>query len=113
MQITINSTKFGVNETYKINKIRGTMNTHNEFVYDVDFLKSGQTTFTDIVIGLIGKSREEIEISPNEVIQRSRKVDDAFSFSDEIVSQISSSPPYHYGPVTSGNEARYNFATYT
>lgn len=111
--LTINSVKFGIDTTYKINKVRGRMNGHNELIYDIDFLKSGQTTFTDIVIGLIGKSREEIEISPNEVIQRFRKVDDAFSFSDEIVSQISSSPPYHYGPVTSGNEARYNFATYT
>jgi len=47
------------------------------------------------------------------VIQRFRKVDDAFSFSDEIVSQTSDSAPYHYGPVTTGNEGRYNFATYT
>jgi hypothetical protein len=111
--LTINSTKFGVNTTYKINKVRGRINGHDEFIYHIDFLKSGQTTFTDIVIGLIGKTNEEIEISPNEVLQRFRKVDDAFSFSDEIISQTSDSPPYHYGPVTSGNEAKYNFSTYT
>lgn len=111
--LTINSTKFGIDAVYKVNRVRGRMNGHDEMIYDIDFLKSGQTTFTDIVIGLIGKSREEIEISPNEVIQRFRKVDDAFSMSDEIVSQTSDSAPYHYGPVTLGNEGRYNFATYT
>jgi len=110
--ISIDSTKFGVTETYKINKISGGMNGSDEFVYKVDFLKSGQTTFTDIVIGLIGKSREEIEISPNEVIQRFRKVEDAFSMSDEIVSITKTSGPYGYGPVTTLTEARYNFATY-
>lgn len=113
MSILINSVKFGINETYKINKIRGSMDTHDEFIYDIDFLKSGQTTFTDIIIGLIGKTREGIEISPNEVIQRFRKVDDAFSMSDAIVSVTSDSPPYHYGPVSAGNEALYSFSTFT
>tara|TARA_R100001143_G_scaffold63549_1_gene71782 strand:- start:8933 stop:10462 length:1530 start_codon:yes stop_codon:yes gene_type:complete len=111
--VTINSTKFNVDTTYKVNKVRGSINGHDQFIYKIDFLKSGQTTFTDIIIGLIGKSREEIEISPNEVLQRFRKVSDAFSFSDEVVSKTSDSPPYHYGPVTTGNEARYNFSTYT
>ena len=113
MAIKINSAKFGIDETYKINKIRGTMNGFDQFIYDVDFLKSGQTTFTDIVIGLIGKSREEISISPNEVIQRFRKVEDAFSMSDEIVSVTTTEGPYGYGPVTTLTEARYNFATYS
>ncbi len=112
--ITINSTKFGVDDRYRINKLRGTMNGSDEFIYDVEFLKSGQTTFTDIVIGLIGKSREGIEISPNEVIQRFRKVDDAFSMADEIVSVVAKTGPYYYGPVTGSNEPGvYNFSTYT
>jgi len=111
--LTIDSDKFGVSEDYKINKISGSMNGSDEFIYKVDFLKSGQTTFTDIVIGLIGKSREEISISPNEVIQRFRKVEDAFSMSDEIVSVTTTEGPYGYGPVTTLTEARYNFATYS
>ena len=113
MAIKINSAKFGIDETYKINKIRGTMNGFDQFIYDVDFLKSGQTTFTDIVIGLIGKSREEISISPNEVIQRFRKVDDAFSMSDEIVSVTTTEGPYGYAPVTTKTVAKYNFSTYS
>ena len=111
--IDINSVKFGVTDTYKINKISGGMNGSDEFIYNVDFIKSGETTFTDIIIGLIGKSREEISISPNEVIQRFRKVEDAFAMTDEIVSVTTQTGPYGYGPVTSLTEARYNFATYS
>jgi len=113
MSITINSTKFGINEVYMINKIRGTMNGFDQFIYNVDFLKSGETTFTDIVIGLINKSRESIEISPNEVIQRFRKVEDAFSMSDEIVSVTTTEGPYGYAPVTTKTVAKYNFSTYS
>jgi len=113
MSITINSAKFGVNEVYMINKIRGSMNGFDQFIYDVDFLKSGETTFTDIVIGLINKSREAIEISPNEVIQRFRKVEDAFSMSDEIVSVTTTEGPYGYSPVTTKTVAKYNFSTYS
>jgi hypothetical protein len=112
--IRINSAKFGVDDTYKINKIRGSMNGHDELIYDIDFLKSGQTTFTDIVVGLIGRSREGIEISPNEVIQRFRKVEEAFSMADEIVETSFTTGPYFYGPTTGGNEeARYSFSTYS
>ena len=111
--LNINSVKFGVTDTYKINKVSGSMNGHDEFIYSVDFIKSGETTFTDIIIGLIGKSREEISISPNEVIQRFRKVEDAFSMSDEIVSVTTTEGPYGYAPVTAKTLAKYNFSTYS
>lgn len=111
--IVINSARFGVNRSYKINRIKGQTDGNDEFIFDVDFITSGQTTLTDILIDLMGQEKENIEISPDEVIQRFRVLVDAFSFSDEIVSTSVDSPPYHYGPVTTGNEGRYNFATYT
>lgn len=112
-KITIDSAKFGITDVYKINKVSGSMNGHDELIYSVDFIKSGQTTFTDIMIGLIGKQREGIEISPNEVIQRFRKVEDSFSMSDQIVSITMTTGPYKYGPVSGGGEAKYGFSTYS
>jgi len=111
--ISIQSTAFGIDDTYKINRIDGYMRNHDEFRYVVEFIKSGQTTLTDMLIGLIGKERDNVTISPDEVIQRFRQLDDTLGITDEIVSVDTDSPPYHYGPVTTGNEGKYNFATYT
>lgn len=111
--ITINSTRFGVNQEYKINRIKGKTDGNDEFVYDVEFITSGQITLTDMLIDLIGQEKENIQISPDEVIQRFRVLTDSFSFSDEMLASSVDSPPYHYGPVTSGNEGRYNFSTYS
>jgi hypothetical protein len=111
--LTITSTRFGVDAMYRVNKVRGTLKHLDAFEWKIEFLTSGQTKLTDILISLIGKDNQNVEISPNEVIQKFRQVVDAFSFSDEIVSVTSDSAPYHYGPVTAGNEGLYNFATYT
>lgn len=92
--VLINSTKFGVNETYKINRIRGQMDGHDRFIYDVQFIKSGQTTLTDMLIDLIGKERENIVISDQEVVQRVRNLTDTFGMTDEIVEVVKTSPPY-------------------
>ncbi len=110
--ITINSTRFGVNASYKINRIAGVMTQHGEFLYTVEFITSGQTTLTDILIDLIGRDNKNIEISPNEVIQRFRNLVDTFEVTDEIVEVTVDSPPYHWAPVSVGNEGKWNFATW-
>lgn len=111
--ILINSTRFGINQTYKVNRIRGAMTQHDEFEYTIEFITSGQTTLSDILIDLIGRDRKNVVISPDEVIQRFRNAYDEFSVADELVEITVDSAPYHYGPVTTGNEGKYNFATYT
>lgn len=111
--IHITSDRFGIDAKYKVNRITGAIKQHGEFEYTVEFITSGQTTLTDILVNLLGRDNQNIEISPDEVIQRFKKLNDAFGIGDEIVEMTKNAPPYHYGPVTTGNEARYNFATYT
>jgi hypothetical protein len=107
------STRFGVNKRYRINSISGTMKQYGEFEYDVEFITSGQTTLTDILIDLIGKENKNIEINPNEVIQRFRNLLDTFEVTDEITDVIQGTPPYAWAPVTTGNEGKWNFATWS
>jgi len=102
--VTINSVKFGVNTTYKINRVKATLKTKDELEYEIQFLKSGQTTLADILVGLIGKEKDNIVISNNEVIQKLRTVDDDFSMTDEIVSVTKKTGPYYWSPVTGDHE---------
>lgn len=113
-QVTINSTKFGVSDVYKVNAVSGSMNGHDTFEFSIDFIKSGQTTFDDILVGLIGRTRDEVSISANEVLQRIFSVADTFSMSDEVVSVTSKTGPYYYATATGGKEeAVWGFSTWT
>lgn len=111
--LTVDSDILGISGQFKVNRVQATMHDHNNFVYTVEFLKSGQTTFTDILVGLIGKEKDNVSISENEVLQKLRSLNDSFSLSDEILSTSATSGPYHYGPVVSGMEGTYGYATYT
>lgn len=111
--ITIDSDRFGVTKQYRVNSITGTMKQYGEFEYEVEFITSGQTTLTDILIDLIGKENKNIQISPDEVIQRFRNLLDTFEMSDEITEVDQDSPPYAWSPVTTGNSGAWNFATWS
>ena len=102
--VTIDSTKYGVNGVYKVNAVKGSMNGHNTFEFEIDFIKSGQTTFDDILVGLIGQSRDNITISANEVLQRLFSISDTFSMSDEIVDVTTKTGPYYYATAGAGRE---------
>lgn len=54
----------------------------------------------------------EDDIKEGETLLELQQLADS-SESTDSVTIITDSPPYHYGPVVAGNEARYNFATYT
>ena len=94
--ITINSTILGINDSYKINRITGQLNDHDSFEYTVQFIKSGEVTFTDMMVELIGKDKDNIVISDNEVLQRLLSISDTFGMTDEIVEVKKSSAPYTY-----------------
>lgn len=111
---TVNSTVFGkVNDQYKINSVTATMHDHENFVFSIDLIKSSQTTFTDIMLSLIGREKDNITIASNEVLQRFRKVSDQFDLSDEITAIIKTTGPYAYTPVSTKTAAKYNFSTYS
>lgn len=110
---TVNSTLFGkVDDVYKVNSVSAKMHDHQSFVFDVDLIKSSETDFTDIMMNLIGKEKDNITIATNEVLQRFRKVLDSFGLSDELTQVIKTSPPYGYGTVSTKTEGKYNFSTY-
>lgn len=110
MQIRINSTIFGVDKYFKINRITGKTKGNDYMEYTVSFLASGETTFTDIMVGLLGKDRQNIEISDDEVLQRL----ELFLEEVEIVDTLTSSKttgPYKWGP--DANVLRFNFGTWS
>lgn len=111
--IRINSARFGVDRIYKINSISGSIKHHGELEYSVGFIVSGQTTFTDIMIGLLGRDTDNIEISADEVIQRFRNLKDEFNLSDEITEVIKETGPYAWSPVTTNKSGKWGFFTWS
>lgn len=111
--VVVNIPTLGINDTYKINRVRAVMHTHNSLKYTVEFLKSGQTTLTDMLIGLIGQTRNNVTIADNEVIQRLKTLSDQFGMDDEIVEIIKTSGPYGFTPVTTKTAAKFNFSTFS
>ena len=107
--VTVNSTAHSVNEDYKINRVTASLNTHNEFIYSLEFIKSGQTTFSDLIISLFGKERDNLSISANEVLQKFADIEETFSISDSIEDVVKDTPNYQYAGVASDT---YNFSTY-
>lgn len=110
--LTVNSTLMGINEEFKINRVSATMRDSDSFKFKVDFIKSGQTTFTDLLIGLIGRDTDNITIADNEVLQKLKSIVDTFGLTDEIVSITSTTGPYGWGPVTTKTEAKWGFFTW-
>lgn len=96
-QITITSDIFDVDNNYKINRVSGRMNGHDSFEYDVQFIKSGNVNFTDIMVDLLGRERKNITIADNETIQRLRKFTESFGATDELVAITKTTGPYVYG----------------
>lgn len=111
--VTINSTKFGVNDTYKVNRVAASLHDHENFIYSIEFIKSGQTDLVDMLIGLLGREKDNITISDAEVLQKLRKVTDTFGFDDEIVSVTKTIGPYKYGTAATGTVGKYGFSTYS
>jgi hypothetical protein len=102
----------GITDTFKVNKVTAKMHDHENFVFTIEYIKSGQTTFTDMLVGLIGRSTENITIADNEVLQKLKTISDAFGLTDEIVSITSTTGPYGYGTVTTKTEGKYGFSTF-
>jgi hypothetical protein len=111
--VDINIPTLGLLGSYKINRVRARMHTHNALKYQVEFLKSGQTTLTDMLIGLIGQTRTNVTIADNEVVQRLKTLNDQFGLEDELVDIIKTTGPYAFTPVTTKTASKFNFSTFS
>lgn len=112
MQIRINSTIFGIDKLFKITRIMGRTRTGNSMEYNVQFIASGETTFTDIMVGLLGKDRQNIDIADDEVLQRLELFTETLSISDSLGTPITTTGPYTWG--TSGaSDLNWSFGTWS
>lgn len=112
--VTINSPILGlVDDQYKINSVSATLRDSENFMFSIELIKSGQTTYVDMLVGLIGQRTDNITISDNEVLQRIKKITDLFGVTDEIVSVTKTTGPYGFTPVTTKTAARFDFSTFS
>jgi hypothetical protein len=60
----------GIDKTFKINRIKAKARGNDHLEYEVRMIASGDITFTDIMVELLGKDKKNIVIASNEVLQR-------------------------------------------
>lgn len=94
--ITINSSIRGINKVFKITKITARARSSEALEYDIFCLASGETTFVDMMVGLLGKDRINVDINDDEVLQRLETFLESIN-SAEVLSASSKSPPYTWG----------------
>lgn len=109
-QIKINSTAFGVNQYFKINRIIGKARGSDHMEYQVFFIASGEYTFTDIMMGLLSKDLQNIDISNDEVLQRLEIFPESVSVADVLLA-VKKIAPYKWGPGSS-NDLVFDFGTW-
>jgi hypothetical protein len=55
MKILVNSTIRGINQYYRIVRVAAKAISPNSLEFTINLLASGKVTFTDIMVGLLGK----------------------------------------------------------
>jgi hypothetical protein len=110
MQIQINSPVYGINQSFKINRIIGTAIGNDRMEYTVNFLASGDTNFTDIMIGLLGQNTQNLVISNNEVLERLEDFTESMTMSDSLSVANITSGPYQWG--SDPNPLVWNFGVW-
>lgn len=109
--IKITSTQFGVDAYFKINRITARALSATQLEYTVKFLASGELTFTDIMVGLLGKDRQNIEVSDSEVVQRLELFTETVTIAEGAPTPTKTSPPYKWG-TGSSNDLVWGFGTW-
>lgn len=102
--LTVDSTAAGITESYKISKVTARAISPTALEYTVAFLQSGQVTFVDMMVGLLGVSAT---ITDSTAIRRLQLISEGMTISDAIGTPTRSSPPYVY------DTALYGFSTYS
>lgn len=109
-QISIALTDMGVTDTFTINNVRATL-IGDVLEYTVHFIKSGNVTFNDLMVGLLTQQRKSLQISDDDVVLRFLEIDvDTATLTDAVISIDTTSGPYTYAGGT--NDATYGFATW-
>ena len=111
-QLNIQSDIRDIDQTYKINNITIRVTGPNRLEYSVGVLVSGEITFTDIMVGLLGQEKQNIQIDENEVLQRLINIDEEVDMNTgESVVLIKNSAPYTWG-IGGSNDFNWDFWTW-
>lgn len=113
-KITLNSTIRNINKEFKINRISAKARGNDHLEYEIFMIASGDITFTDIMVELLGRDKQNIVIASNEVLQRLEWFGETATLSD-VLTTYKKSRPYTWG-VGGSNDALsprgWNFATW-
>ena len=109
-QIKIDSTIRGIDKFFKITRISARARGNDHLEYEVFCLASGEVTFTDIMVGLLGQNKINVDISDDEVLQRLETFLETITLV-EAVTPTTKSPPYTWG-IGGSNDFEWNFATW-
>lgn len=110
-KINVNSAIRNIDKNFKINRIVGKARSSGEMEYEVFIIASGQVTFTDIMVHLLGQDKKNIEIATNEVLQRLEQLLETVTIVERAGDPLATkdSGPYKWGPGST-NDWRWNFA---
>ena len=110
--INVNSTTLGINKDFKINRIEGRPDTSSRLIYTVYLIVSGEITFTDVMLMLLLKDRNNLDISDNEVLQAFISApDETITIVDAAPVVTSTSPPYTWG--SDADELSWSLGTWS
>lgn len=95
-RITLTSTIRNITKTFKINRIVGKARASGQMEYTVYMIASGQITFTDIMVDLLGQDKKNIVIATNEVLQRIQILSEEILATDTLTG-TARARPYVWG----------------
>lgn len=111
-KIRLNSPIRGYDKYFRINKIIGKARDSASMEYQVSLIASGDITFTDIMLELLGKDKKNIAIAVNEVVQRIEQFAESIALADTVgVTHSTSNPPYTWGSG-GANDFNWSFAVW-
>ena len=109
-RITLSSAIRNINKQFKITRIIGKARGSDHLEYEIFLLASGEVSFTDIMVDLLGRDKKNVEIADNEVLERLESFFEDIQF-NETTTPSKKSPPYTWG-VGGSNDFRWDFATW-
>ncbi len=100
--ITLNSTIRDMHRQFKINRITGKARGSDHMEYSAQMISSGEITFVDIMLALIGKTGGDPVIASGEVLERLEVFPEAVGVADAVGTPTATTGPYLWGSFNWG-----------
>lgn len=109
MQITLNSSAFGINTPLTIKRIVGTGYSPSQFEYQVECYGSDQVSFVDIMSVLLQQENQQNPVTDTTILEVLQSIAEGLSVA-EAITVTTGARPYQWGATTP--QARWGFATW-